>query len=426
MELTKFHSGEILAHIRHDLRQIPEGKSYGNESVDKDLSTKNYSLIDRGKTAEAVNQYRKDFEKECFKYNRKNLVHSVELVIQCPADCPPEQHREFFQTSFDWYCNNYLPAGKDCVFVAEVHADEHKYIKVFENGREVEKDISKEHLHIMYVPAVPAGEKHPNYEYRLNADQLTKRGVLREMHPSLQKELDRKGIQATVYSKKNGSGKTIGLSVAQLKEITDKYGITIDHPITVDELAQIMSKNIDLTQKVDVLSSTVNEQKQGIHNLTINAAEKDRQIESLKSEIRTKSAEIKTDKEKEELKARLQEKEIENQKLKAAARQIISEKEIKINAATETIISKDQELTLVSKQNTKLQEQLRSTQELLKDKDIELQQSKAKLAEIEKEKEAVREREQERTWGADSGWGTASGWGKTTGKTHTVEEEKIW
>ncbi len=65
MELTKFSTGgEILAHIKHDVRQIPEGKSYGNESVDSELSKTNYSLIDRGKTAAEINKYRKDFEKE--------------------------------------------------------------------------------------------------------------------------------------------------------------------------------------------------------------------------------------------------------------------------------------------------------------------------------------------------------------------------
>ena len=34
MELTKYNANEILSHIRHDLRQLPVGKSYGNESVD--------------------------------------------------------------------------------------------------------------------------------------------------------------------------------------------------------------------------------------------------------------------------------------------------------------------------------------------------------------------------------------------------------
>lgn len=402
MELTKFSTGgEILAHIKHDVRQIPEGKSYGNESVDSELSKTNYSLIDRGKTAAEINQYRKDFEKECFKYNRKNLVHSVELVIQCPSDCPQEQHEQFFQTAFDWYCNKYLPAGKDCVFVAEVHRDEHKYITAYKNGKEVQKDISKEHLHIMYVPAVPAGEKHPDHEYRLNADQLTKRAVLRDMHPSLQKELEEKGIQGTVYSKKSSDGKTIGLSVKQLKEITDKYGITIDHSLTVDELAQIMGKNVELTEKVDVLSSAVTERNQDISDLTKTLSIKDNQIETLKTELQSKTTDVTADKEIEDLRSRLHEKEAENAKLKSAASQIINEKEL---------------------ENQKLQEQLQTIKEQLHERDLELQKSKDKIAELESTKD--------KTWGSDAGWGNQSGWGKTSGwntnNNNTYEEEKTW
>lgn len=416
MELTKYGGTEILAHIKHDLRQLPEGKSYGNESVDSSLSYKNYSLLDRGSTAAEVNKYRKDFEKEIFKYNRKNLVHAVELVIQCPSDCPPEQHEAFFQTAFDWYCDKFLPAGKDCVFVAEVHKDEHKFVET-EKGL---VDISKEHLHIAYVPAVPAGEKHPDFEYRLNADALTKRAVLREMHPSLQAELDSKGIKATVFQKKSGDGKAVPLSVKQLKEITAKTGVVIDHTLTVDELAGILSKNVELTH-------TVSEQKHGISELSRIVSDKDRQIEALKIETSTKKADVTVDKEKAELQSKLQEKDLENQKLRAAAQRIISDKDLQLSEAHEKIATKEQEVSIVESQNQKLQEQLRTMQEQLKTKDLELQQEREKVAELEATKSTVSTAPKEHTWGADAGWGSSSGWGTNTNdKTHTVEEEKIW
>lgn len=288
MELTKYGGTEILAHIRHDLRQLPEAKSYGNESVDLELSDENYSLIDRGSTAAEVNKYRKDFENEIFKYNRKNLVHAVELVIQCPNDCPLEQHEAFFQTAFDWYCREYLPAGERCVFVAEVHRDEHKCVETPEGL----KDISKEHLHICYVPAVPAGEKHPDFEYRLNADVLTKKAVLREMHPSLQAELDEKGIQATVFKKKSGDGKTIPLTVKQLKDITEKTGVVIDHSLSVDELVAIFSKNVELRHKVEALSSLISEQKQINHELNNQLQNVVLENKKLQEQIKTKDLEL--------------------------------------------------------------------------------------------------------------------------------------
>lgn len=365
MELTKYNGNEILSHIRHDLRQLPVGKSYGNESVDTELSHKNYSLIDRGKTAKEVNQYRKDFESKIFKYNRKNLVHAVELVIQCPSDCPPEQHEAFFQTAFNWYCDTYLPAGKDCVFVAEVHKDEHKYVET-ENGP---KDISKEHLHIAYVPAVPAGEKHPDFEYRLNADALTKRAILRDMHPSLQAALDEAGIKGTVHQKKSGDGKAIPLTVKQLKEITNKTGVVIDHTLTVDELANILSKNIELSKKVDVLTTSNTEHKHSILHLN-KSAEKEHQTNTATAE-----------KGNAELQVKLHEKKIENQKL---------------------------------------QEHIKTLQEALKTKDLELQQERQKVTELETQKSTVSATSKEHTWGADSGWGTSSGWGNTNNKEITL------
>lgn len=230
--------------------------------MDTSLSWKNERLIDRGRTAEEVNKYRKNFEKEIFKYNRKNLVHAVEVCIQCPSDCPPDQEDAFFKESYNYIVSK-LPAGEKCVFVAEIHRDEHHFVTTIENGIEVTKDISKAHLHIAYVPAVP-DLKHDGYEYKLCADQLTKRAILKEMHPQLQFHLDSKGIQATVFHKKDSGGKTISLSVNQLKEITAKTGIVIDHSLTVDELANIISQNASYKQDIESLSSIVQEQRKEI------------------------------------------------------------------------------------------------------------------------------------------------------------------
>lgn len=356
MELTKYKSNQILAHIKHDLRQLPDGKSYGNESVAPALTHLNYSLINRGKTATEINQYRKNFEKNIFKYNRSNLVHAVELVIQCPEDCPTDQHEAFFQTAFNWYCDTYLPAGKDCVFIAEVHKDEHKWIDT-PTGK---KDISKEHLHLAFVPVISAGKKHPNYQYRLNADALTKKAILRDMHPSLQKALDKAGIQATVYKKKNKNGKsrTISLSVEELKEITDKTGIVIDHSLTVEELGNILSKNVEL-------SNTLNHLQKKYEKLYSSA-----------------------------------------QKLKHDAEHIIAEK--------------NQQLNATATQNKKLKNELISMKETLQSKELELQQEHEKRIALEKQRTFSPAEHQKPEWGTYPEWGTSSGWNS---KDHTIEEE---
>ena len=423
MELTKFKAAEVLPHIRHDLREIPDGKSYGNENVDTSLSERNYSLIDRGNSAAEVNKYRKAFEKEVFKYNRKDLVHAVELVIQCPADCPPEQEDAFFKAAFDWYCDSYLPAGKDCVFVAEVHKDEHKYITVTDAlGNETQKDISKSHLHIMYTPAVRS-DKHDGFEYKLCADDLTKRAVLRDMHPSLQARLDELGIKATVYQKKSGDGKKIGLSVKQLKEITDRTGIVLDKSLTIDQLAEILRVNRDIQiydkalkerlvereEQITTLSATISQQDKTITALQSHSKSKDSEIEHLQSEIRTKDAELShsksTDLEAEKDKAALQEqlhqREAEQQQLITKANSIIAEK--------------NQEIEAKASENEQLRKQL-------KDMQLELQKTQERVKELEA-KEHDKTPERDNSWGNTSTWGTTQTWGDDT---RTFTEDKTW
>lgn len=393
MELTKYHSSEILAHIRHDLRQIPAGKSYGNQSVDLALTKENYSLINRGKTAKEVNQYRKDFEAKLFKYNRSNLVHAVELVIQCPSDCPPEEHAAFFQTAFEWYCNTYLPAGKECVFLCEVHKDEHHWIST-DNGMQ---DISKEHMHLAYVPAIPAGEKKPEFTYRLNADALTKKSILRSMHSSLQSALDKAGIHATVCAKKTSDGKTIPLTVKQLKELTAKTGMVLDHSLTLDELGSLLQKTHDLEKA----TSTISAQQQDLSFLRKIVSEKDLQIQHLQHNINESAS---------------------NTKEKIELQQSVFQKELQLSAAQKTISSYELQLSNMTSENQKLQLQIHALETDAAHAGERLKQLQLKVSELEKQTSI----QSEHTWGTNSWENSPNGWGNPTSKDHTIEEEKLW
>jgi hypothetical protein len=98
----------------------------------------------------------------------------------------------------------------------------------------------------MYVPAI-WDLKHEKYEFKLCADQLTKKSMLKAFHPELQEYLMQKGIQATVYYPKSGNGTVIGLSVSQLKDITEKTGIRLESTITTDRLSEILLGNTEKT-----------------------------------------------------------------------------------------------------------------------------------------------------------------------------------
>lgn len=419
-EITKFGASEVSFHIKHDLREIPPGKDYGNESIIPEKSSENYSLLDRCKSAAEANKYRKQIEKECFSYNRKNLVHAVEVVVQCPVDCPPEQKEAFFRETYNYICST-LPMGERCVFVAEVHVDEKHYSPTGEM-------ISKDHLHVMYVPGVP-DTKHDGFDFKLCADELTKRAKLREFHPGLQSHLDSKRIKATVYRKKEGDGKTIGLSVKQLKEITEKTGLKIDKSITVEQLAEILKVNRDITiydkrlkaqlqnreEKIVALSATVTTQDKTISELKSKSSLKDALIERLQGQLRqkdaelshSKSADLEAKRDNSSLQKQLQKKEQEQQQLIQKANQIIALKDAKIEAVT--------------RDNAKLRQQLKDIQ-------AELNQSKNKIKELEAKSEKQIQPERDSTWGNQNSWGTTNTWGTSSNWSSkaTKQEERLW
>lgn len=414
-EITKFGASEVAFHIKHDLREIPEEKDYGNESIIPEKSKDNYSLLDRCQTAAEANKYRKQIEKECFSYNRKNLVHAVEVVVQCPANCPLEQKEAFFRESYNYICST-LPMGERCVFVAEVHVDEKHYSPTGEM-------ISKDHLHVMYVPGVP-DTKHDGFDYKLCADELTKRAKLREFHPGLQAHLDSQGIKATVYSKKEGDGKTIGLSVKQLKEITEKTGLKIDKSITVDQLAEILKVNRDITiydkrlqaqlqdreEKIAALSATVTSQDKTISEMKSKATLKDALIERLQGQLRQKDAELSHSKTS-DLEAKR-----DNSTLQDQLQKKDQEKQQLIQKANQIIASKDATIEAVTKDNEELRQQLKEMQ-------AELARSKEKIQDLEAAAEKQVQPERDATWGTQNSWGNTNSWGDTT-KTYT--EDKTW
>ena len=118
--------------------------------------------------------------------------------------------------------------------------------------------ISKDHLHFMFIPAVP-DTKHDGYDYKLCADQLTRKSKLKGLHPGLQQHLDNCGINATVFRKKDTDGKRIRVSINQIKEITASTGHVFDSGITVQELSNILKTNIEQTKDIEKLSNLLNE-----------------------------------------------------------------------------------------------------------------------------------------------------------------------
>ena len=255
--------------------------------------------------------------------------------------------------------------GEKCVFVSQVHQDE--FYKdgegnvVLDSGGKV---LSKKHLHIMAIPAVP-DDKHEGYSWRLCADQLTKRAVLKSFHTKLQNFIDNyrneelgitdeNPLHATVLHKQSGDGKTIALSVKQLKEITRATGITIDKSITIERLGEILRENRDIKIHDKELKKKLNIAEEINHSLT-----KENHL------LRESQMDIK----------------------------ILQEKERLLEAAQEHIRNLETEL---EKESSKIQAYEIKCHELEHENDV-------LRKELEKQKEHLVENEDD-VWGAGSGW----------------------
>lgn len=297
MNVKKYHSGsEVMAQVRHDMRRLPDGRNSGNNDIKPELTKYNYSIVSRGTTCKEINGYRKELEKEIFHYKRKNIVHAVSWTIQKPDDCPAEQEEEFFKAAHDYIVST-LPMGERCVLVSEVHRDERRY-----DG--TGNLLSKDHLHIMFVPAVP-DTRHEGYKWRLCADQLTRRKQLRQMHPGFQKYLEERGIGGTVFHGKSGS--YINLSIEQLKDLSDK-GIIIDrkHPLTVDMINDLVKDGTLSREQVEKLQKQIDLNEQFQLDDAIAVSEMQKKVKDLQQTVdalQTENAEIRA--ERDEIQAKL-------------------------------------------------------------------------------------------------------------------------
>ena len=386
------HGADTLYFIRHNMRQLPKGKAPSNVEIDDKRRNENYSIISRGKTAKQVNEYRKKIEDEIFHYNRKDLVRSIEVVITLPKDCPKEQEEAFFKESYNYVVST-LPMGEKCIFLAEVHKDEGRIQKDGETVLE-----SPPHMHIMYVPAVK-DEKHDGFEFKMCADQLTKRAALKAFHPNFQKWIDKAGISATV---KNGATDGKSISVAELKKLTKETGLTLDQIKDIKREKSILADDIkEVRENAEKMASELQNREEMIAKFKTIITEQENKLsefparlKELLNEIHDRKAtdELKNE-EIEKLKSKLLEKDTEKEKIILDKNSIITSQKEEINELNLSLASKEKQVSELKNTEQTLNKKIKALETQLKAKDVELEKAK------------------ENSWGRTDNWGKTSGWG---------------
>ena len=178
---------------------------------------------------------------EVFCYNRSDINTLINFVITCPSQLTSENDIDkFFDSTVSFLSQRY---GSSNLISAVRHFDEN--------------EIGREHLHISLIPICPIDKEEllskrnhvkamENYDEKISANDVITRHDIKTLHRDFQKYIDSTGLKCSLVTKPEGSGKSINLSVEQLKEITSKTGITIDKPITIEEFANMLSINREI------------------------------------------------------------------------------------------------------------------------------------------------------------------------------------
>ena len=187
--------------IRHMERTIANP---ANKDIDRTRSHRNYKLSPERKCFEKSGtklfakgqsdyDYYKSRKSQVYCYGRSDLKTIAGWVIPMPRDLPPEQHKAFFQETYNFLERRYRAEN---VVNACVHLDESGVTG---------------HLHFLFMPIAP-DKKHGGEKICANA-VLTRR-ELRVFHTELAKHLKSAGINANIL---NGATAGGNRSVSELK-----------------------------------------------------------------------------------------------------------------------------------------------------------------------------------------------------------------
>lgn len=183
--VEKFSKSAVVNQLRHIERTI---KNPSNPDIDKNKSSKNYSLVDHGMSS--YDYYKKRLS-ECYLYNRDDVKTCFGWVITCPEDVPKDMEDLFFCNTFDFLNERY---GEENCIQAVVHKDE--------SGRS--------HMHYISIPVVE--DKKHSQGIKVCCDKVINRKDLRNFHPDLDKFLRDRGQPCKVYTgitKRQGGNRTV-------------------------------------------------------------------------------------------------------------------------------------------------------------------------------------------------------------------------
>lgn len=177
---AKYTQNQVGHLINHYNRSKEKDCERSNKNIDKDLTSKNYNLMEREQTPQ---DYYNDRLNDVWHIQRADINTMCSWVITLPEKWQGDE-RPFFNECVSFLNDRY---GRDNCIGAWVHMDE-----------------TTPHLHYAFLPVVP--DKNPKHDkdIKLNAKKVISRTELQHFHKDLQEHLrerfpDRDKEQIKVY-----------------------------------------------------------------------------------------------------------------------------------------------------------------------------------------------------------------------------------
>ena len=262
--MTKYKSGNLGGAYRHNERIF---KQHSNKDIDIERSHLNYELTDRDRSLSYENQIKNyiDENKISKRAIRKDAVLCDEWIITSDKDffakLTPEETKQFFETSKNYFAENY---GLENIAYASVHLDE-----------------NTPHMHMGIVPM---------RQGKLSSKAIFNREELKKIQDELPKYLSQYGFHLQRGELDSTKKHLSTQEYKEKQEVLQKVEKQIDEKF--DKVMEFNSKlnqmKKGLTNKIDDIKIVDEEIKNKLEELKIINEEKNEILSNLDHELSEK------------------------------------------------------------------------------------------------------------------------------------------
>lgn len=163
------NSAQMLFH--HNLRhkdRTGEYVAYGGSKIDITKTHLNYRLDPNTDPNEFITQRLSEIKVQ----KRADVKVYCSWVLTVPQNLPQEKHKEFFESAYRFFCQDY---GQENIVMASVHLDE-----------------TTPHMHLGFVPVVREKKNQKKLgQEKVSAKELLTRSYMKNLHKRLKNVLER-------------------------------------------------------------------------------------------------------------------------------------------------------------------------------------------------------------------------------------------